>query len=79
MLGCSSLYSVVNVVIQSIIQPRPSSARPSGSPPPSPFSRLIFWTWVLGPLGALLAVPDEPARAGPSSSTPSPTRTGCAR
>lgn len=56
MLWVLVLYSVVNVVIQSIIQPR-FVGQAVGLSTTLTFLSLIFWTWVLGPLGALLAVP----------------------
>jgi predicted PurR-regulated permease PerM len=50
------VYSVLNLVIQSLIQPRfvGSSVGLSAT---VTFVTLLFWAWVLGPLGALLAVP----------------------
>jgi len=56
MLTVVVLYSAVNVVIQSIIQPR-FVGNAVGLSTTLTFLSLIFWTWVLGPLGALLAVP----------------------
>ncbi|WP_426244818.1 AI-2E family transporter [Nocardioides sp. LHG3406-4] len=50
------LYSAVNLVIQSIIQPR-YVGNAVGLSTTLTFLSLVFWTWVLGPLGALLAVP----------------------
>lgn len=50
------LYSAINLVIQSIIQPR-YVGQAVGLSTTLTFLSLIFWTWVLGPLGALLAVP----------------------
>lgn len=50
------LYSAVNLVIQSIIQPR-YVGNAVGLSTTLTFLSLIFWAWVLGPLGALLAVP----------------------
>lgn len=50
------LYSAVNLVIQSIIQPR-FVGHAVGLSTTLTFLSLIFWAWVLGPLGALLAVP----------------------
>jgi predicted PurR-regulated permease PerM len=49
-------YSVVNFVIQSLIQPRVVGDQ-VGLTPMLTFLSLVFWTWVVGPLGALLAVP----------------------
>ena len=56
MLMVIVLYSVVNVTIQSIIQPR-YVGNAVGLSTTLTFLSLVFWTWVLGPLGALLAVP----------------------
>jgi AI-2 transport protein TqsA len=56
MLWVIVLYSVVNLVIQSIIQPR-YVGNAVGLSTTLTFLSLVFWTWVLGPIGALLAVP----------------------
>ena len=56
MLAVIVVYCVVNLVIQSIIQPR-YVGNAVGLSTSLTFLSLIFWTWVLGPLGALLAVP----------------------
>jgi predicted PurR-regulated permease PerM len=48
--------SVVNLVIQSVIEPRYVGAA-VGLTPTITMLSLVFWAWVLGPLGALLAVP----------------------
>ncbi len=50
------LYSAVNLVIQSVIQPRYVGSA-VGLSTTLTFLSLVFWAWVLGPLGALLAVP----------------------
>ena len=50
------VYSVINFVIQSVIQPRVVGDA-VGLSPTLTFLSLVFWTWVVGPLGALLAVP----------------------
>lgn len=50
------VYSVINVVIQSIIQPKVIGDA-VGLSTTMTFLSLVFWAWVLGPLGALLAVP----------------------
>ena len=49
-------YCLVNFVIQSVIQPKivGDAVGLSGS---VSFLSLVFWAWVLGPLGALLAIP----------------------
>lgn len=56
MLLVVGMYSVVNFVIQSIIQPRyvGDAVGLSGT---ITFLSLVFWAWVLGAIGALLAVP----------------------
>ncbi len=50
------IYTVINVVIQSAIQPK-IVGDAVGLSATLTFVSLIFWGWVLGPLGALLAVP----------------------
>ena len=50
------LYCVINFVIQSLIQPK-FVADSVGLSVSVTFLALAFWTWALGPLGALLAVP----------------------
>jgi len=50
------LYCLVNFVIQSVIQPKIVGDAVGLSATMS-FLSLVFWTWVLGPLGALLAIP----------------------
>ncbi|GAB1693617.1 AI-2E family transporter [Krasilnikovia sp. M28-CT-15] len=50
------LYCLVNFVIQSVIQPKIVGDAVGLSATMS-FLSLIFWSWVLGPLGALLAIP----------------------
>ena len=49
-------YTVINVLIQSVIQPR-FVGDAVGLSATLTFVSLIFWGWVLGPLGTLLAVP----------------------
>jgi predicted PurR-regulated permease PerM len=49
-------YSVINFVIQSIIQPKYVSDAVDLSLTLT-FLSLIFWTFVVGPLGAVLAIP----------------------
>lgn len=49
-------YCVVNVVIQSVIQPK-FVGDAVGLSVTITFLALIFWSWVLGALGALLALP----------------------
>lgn len=49
-------YSVLNFVIQSIIQPK-FTGESVGVTPLVSFLSLLFWVWVFGWLGALLALP----------------------
>ncbi len=49
-------YSVINVIIQVLIQPR-FTGDTAGINATVAFISLIFWAAILGPLGALLAVP----------------------
>jgi AI-2 transport protein TqsA len=56
MLAVIVMYCVVNFVIQSIIQPRVVGDA-VGLSPTLTFLSLVFWTTIVGPLGALLAVP----------------------
>ena len=56
MLLVIAVYCVLNLVIQSIIQPR-FVGDSVGLGTTVTFLALIFWAWLLGPLGALLAIP----------------------
>lgn len=56
MLAVIAVYCVLNVIIQSVIQPKVVGDAVGLSTTLSFFS-LVFWTWVIGPLGALLAIP----------------------
>ena len=56
MLAVIAAYSVVNVVIQSVIQPK-IVGNAVGLSTSITFLSLVFWAWVLGALGALLAIP----------------------
>jgi AI-2 transport protein TqsA len=49
-------YSVINFVIQSIIQPKFVADAVNISLTVT-FLSLVFWTFVVGPIGAILAVP----------------------
>lgn len=49
-------YSVVNLVIQSVIQPK-LVGDAVGISASITFLSLVVWAWILGPLGAVLAVP----------------------
>jgi AI-2 transport protein TqsA len=56
MLAVIVTYSVINFLIQSVIQPR-IVGDTVGLTALFTFMSLVFWTWLIGPLGALLAVP----------------------
>ncbi|MXP20814.1 AI-2E family transporter [Gordonia sp. HNM0687] len=56
MLLVIAIYSVINVVIQSVIQPK-FVGDAVGLSTTLTFLSLVFWAWVIGPLGAILAVP----------------------
>ena len=56
MLAVIAVYCVINVVIQSVIQPKVVGDA-VGLSASLTFISLIFWAWVLGALGALLAIP----------------------
>lgn len=56
MLWVIVVYSVINVIIQSVIQPK-FVGDAVGLSVTVTFLALVFWGWVLGPLGALLAIP----------------------
>jgi len=56
MIAVIVVYSIVNFVIQSVIQPRVVGDA-VGLSAILTFLSLVFWTWVVGPLGAILAVP----------------------
>lgn len=51
-----AVYTALNVIIQTIIQPR-FTGDAVGISGTVAFISLIFWAYVLGPLGALLAIP----------------------
>jgi AI-2 transport protein TqsA len=55
-LAVLAFYGVLNFVVQSLIQPR-FTGDAAGLSTTATFLALVFWAWVLGPLGALLAVP----------------------
>lgn len=50
------VYSVINLILQSVIQPK-FVGDAVGLSVTLTFVSLVFWSWVLGPLGALLAIP----------------------
>ena len=56
MIAVIVVYSLLNLVIQTIIQPK-FVGDAVGLSTSLTFLSLVFWAWVLGPLGALLAIP----------------------
>jgi AI-2 transport protein TqsA len=50
------VYCVLNFVVQSLIQPR-FVGDSVGLSVTVTFLTLFFWTWLIGPLGAILAIP----------------------
>jgi predicted PurR-regulated permease PerM len=56
MVAVIIVYSVLNVVIQSVIQPR-FIGDAVGLSATMTFLALVFWAWMLGGLGAILAIP----------------------
>jgi AI-2 transport protein TqsA len=56
MLAVIAIYSVVNVLLQVLIQPKFVSDAVNLSLTLSFFS-VIFWTFIIGPLGAILSIP----------------------
>jgi AI-2 transport protein TqsA len=50
------VYCALNFVMQSIIQPRFIGVA-VGLSVTVTFVALVFWAWLLGPLGAILAIP----------------------
>ena len=56
MLAVVAIYCVVNVTLQVLVQPKFVSDAVSLSLTLSFFS-VIFWTFIIGPLGAILSIP----------------------
>jgi predicted PurR-regulated permease PerM len=56
LLGVVALYGVLNFVLQSVVQPR-FVGDAVGLSSTVTFLSLILWSWVLGPIGAILAIP----------------------
>ena len=56
MIAVIAAYAIINVVIQTVIQPK-FVGDAVGLSVTVTFVSLLFWGWVLGPLGVLLAVP----------------------
>jgi AI-2E family transporter len=50
------VYCAINFVVQSIIQPRFIGGA-VGLSVTVTFLALVFWAWLIGPLGAILAIP----------------------
>jgi predicted PurR-regulated permease PerM len=55
-LGVAALFLAVNVVIGSLLEPR-WMGNQLGLSPLIVFMSLVFWGWVLGPVGMFLSVP----------------------
>jgi AI-2 transport protein TqsA len=55
-VGCAVGYIVVNVVIGNFLEPR-FMGRHLGLSPLVIFCSMMFWGWVLGPIGMLLSIP----------------------
>ncbi|PVZ05395.1 AI-2E family transporter [Actinomycetospora cinnamomea] len=55
-LAVVGVYIILNALVQSVIQPR-FTGDAVGLSTVVTFVALLFWAWVLGPLGALLAIP----------------------
>ena len=56
MLAVIAVYSVLNFVVQSVIQPR-FVGNAVGLSTTATFVSLVLWGWILGAVGAILAVP----------------------
>ncbi len=56
MLAVIAVYCILNVIIQSVIQPKVVGDSVGLSTTLS-FMSLVFWAWVIGALGAVLAIP----------------------
>ncbi|MGO4257234.1 AI-2E family transporter [Marmoricola sp. RAF53] len=56
MLAVIIIYCLINFVIQSVIQPK-IVGDALGLSTTLTFVSLMFWAWVIGPMGALLAIP----------------------
>ncbi|MEU6135135.1 AI-2E family transporter [Nocardioides sp. NPDC047086] len=56
MLAVIAVYCLLNVVIQSVIQPK-IVGEAVGLSATLTFLSLIFWSWIMGPIGAVMAVP----------------------
>ena len=56
MLAVIGVYTVINFIIQTLIQPKFVGDTADISVTLTVLA-LVFWGWVLGPLGAFLAIP----------------------
>ncbi|HET6988955.1 MAG TPA: AI-2E family transporter [Kribbella sp.] len=56
MLWVIVAYCVINFILQSIIQPK-IVGDAVGMSTTLTFVSLVFWAWILGPLGAIMAIP----------------------
>jgi predicted PurR-regulated permease PerM len=56
MLAVIAAYIVINFILQSVIQPK-FVADAVGLSVSLSFVSVMFWTWVIGPLGAFLSIP----------------------
>ena len=56
MLAVIAVYCVLNLVIQSVIQPK-IVGDAVGLSTTLTFVSLVFWSWIIGPGGTVLAVP----------------------
>ncbi|HVW44324.1 MAG TPA: AI-2E family transporter [Amycolatopsis sp.] len=56
MVAVVVVYGILNFVVQSVIQPRFVGSA-VGLSTIATFVSLVFWGWILGPAGAILAVP----------------------
>lgn len=56
MLAVIAVYCLLNVVIQSVIQPK-VVGEAVGLSVTLTFLSLIVWSWIMGPIGAVMAVP----------------------
>jgi predicted PurR-regulated permease PerM len=56
MLAVVIIYTVLNLIIQSGIQPKVVGDA-VGLSTTLTFLSLVFWSWIIGPMGAILAVP----------------------
>ena len=77
MLAVIAIYCVVNVTLQVLVQPKFVSDAVNLSLTLS-FFAVIFWTFIIGPVGAILSIPLTLLVRGRSSSRATRARRGCA-